>query len=64
MARTKRKDPEEEKRHREAAIATEQFRQGRDYEWSLAKDFFRNHADGIGSGREAAEALERGEHRR
>jgi hypothetical protein len=63
MSRSRRKDPEEEKRRHEAAIAKEQFKQGRDYEWSLAKDFFRQH-DGIGSGREAAEALERGEHRR
>lgn len=43
---------------REAAIAQEQFDQGRAYELLLAKDHLR------GPWPEAAAALERGEHRR
>ena len=40
-----------------------QFGQGREYELLLARSFLEK-ADGIGSGAEAAAALERKEHRR
>jgi hypothetical protein len=48
---------------REAAIAQEQFKQGRAYELHLATTAL-TAADGIGTGTEAAAFLERGEHRR